>query len=73
MMASVYCAAIDCKHNNKNKCSLKKIRLNEGHVHTRCQGFKQIWECLEYEQSEESKKMDAIVRWLMHKDGDGNG
>ena len=73
-MAIVYCAAVDCKHRNENnRCTLKKICLNEGRVHTKHQGFKQVWECKNYEQSERSKEIEEMVKWLMGVDGDGRG
>lgn len=69
-MAIVYCAAVDCKHHNgKNRCVLKKICLSEGHLHTKYQGVKQVWECKNYEQSEETKMISAFLKDAMGKVG----
>ena len=60
-MPTVYCAAIECKHNKNNKCKAKALTLNESHVHTIHQGFKQFWTCKQFEESEEAKAtMEAL-------------
>lgn len=69
-MAIVYCAAVDCKHHNgKNRCVLKKICLSEGHLHTKYQGVKQVWECKNYEQSEAAQKIGEILAAAIGKVG----
>lgn len=64
-MPKVWCAAIECTNNKNNQCKAAEINLSEGHIHTVYQGFKQMWECRSYNQSERSKKMEKLIdEWL---------
>ena len=67
-MATVYCAAIECKHNKGNRCKARKIRLSEGHVHTVWNGVEQVWRCKEFEMSYEAKRMEAEIMKIMGAD-----
>lgn len=58
-MATVYCAAIECRHNKDNRCKAKSINLSEGHIHTVHQGFKQVWTCRAFEMSDFAKRIEA--------------
>ena len=68
-MAKVICAAVECRWNDDYRCRAKGISLRDGHVHTRHQGYKHIWECKQFEMSEQAKEfMDALK--LQTKGGD---
>ena len=56
-MPKVWCAAIECKNNKNNQCTATEINLSSGNVHTYYQGFKQVWECRNFNMSEEYKRM----------------
>lgn len=64
-MPTVYCAAIECKHNKDNKCKAKSICLSEGLVHTVWNGVEQIWRCKEFEMSEDAKRMQEELAQIM--------
>ena len=70
-MPTVYCASIECKRNNKNKCTAKVLTLNESHLHTVWNGVEQVWRCKQFEMSEEAKRMKAEMEWLIGGDGHG--
>ena len=71
MMATVYCASIECKYHDGNKCTAKKIALSAGSVHTVWNGIEDIWYCKQFELSDKAKCMQAEIKRLIG--GDGNG
>lgn len=60
-MPKIWCAAIECKHNKGNQCRAKEVNLTEGHLHTVHQGFKQVWGCRTYEESEDYKALRKMI------------
>jgi hypothetical protein len=64
-MAKVFCASIDCSHNENCKCTLKEVALKEWYIHTMHEGYKHMWECKNYEMSEEAEDMYAKIREVM--------
>ena len=70
-MAKVWCAAIECANNKNNKCKAAEIFLSEGHIHTVHQGCKQVWECRNYNMSNESKEFLAKIKEAMGRAEDG--
>ena len=64
-MATVSCAAIECKWNESNRCKAKNINLSEGHINTLYQGYKQVWTCRQYEMSEDAKRIAAELSRIM--------
>lgn len=69
-MATVYCAAVECEHNDRNICRAKKINLSEGRVHTAHQGFLQVWTCRQYEMSDNAKRLLEEMKRLTLEGGD---
>ena len=57
MMPKVWCAATECANNKNNQCKAAGINLSSGRIHTYYQGFKQVWECRNFEMSEEYKRI----------------
>jgi len=68
-MATVYCAAVECEHNDRNRCNAKTISLSEGYVHTVHQGFLQVWTCRQYEMSEDAKRLLEEMKRLTLEGG----
>lgn len=66
-MATVYCAAEECKHNDQCKCTAAEITLNEGHAHTLHQGFLHHWTCTAYEESEFAKTIREEIKKYMQE------
>lgn len=65
-MPKIVCAAIDCAYNDDNRCcTAKKVSLNEGHWHTRHEGFKQFWICKNFKKSVDAKRMERILTGMM--------
>ena len=64
-MAKVWCAAIECVNNKNNQCKAAEINLSDGHIHTVYQGFKQVWECRNYNISEESKQLQDKIKGFL--------
>ena len=60
-MAKVWCATLECKHNKNNQCRAKSINLSDGHVHTVHQGYKHIWECRCYEESNRAATLRKML------------
>lgn len=61
-MAKVWCAEIECKHNRNNMCRRKEVKFSAGHVHTIHQGFLHVWQCKDYELSEDAKKIMEVLK-----------
>lgn len=61
-MARVYCAAIECANNKNNRCTAAEINLSEGHIHTVHQGLKQVWECKNYNMSDQAKQIADVIK-----------
>lgn len=59
----VICAAGDCEFNNDDYiCTASSISLSEHYIHTAHDGFQRFNRCRTYEQSEESKRLDELIR-----------
>ena len=56
-MTKVLCAASECKHNNDNRCTLKKLSLSWCSIVTLHDGRQEFFKCKQYEMSEESQKL----------------
>ena len=68
MMAVVWCAVVECKHNKGNKCKAREITLNESRLHTLWNGVEQVWRCKQFEMSDEAKRMEALVEEFMRSE-----
>ena len=64
-MNKVFCASIDCAHIKNGKCLLKEIRFNEWYINTMNEGLKHMWECQNYEMSEDAADMYAKIKQVM--------
>ena len=60
-MSKVYCASVDCEHNEDNLCKARKIILSDAHIHTVHHGFKHIHECKSYEKSQRYKNLESYL------------
>ena len=68
-MPKVWCATLECKHNEGNKCRAKSINLSDGHIHTVHQGFKHIHECRTYEMSDRAKTLGKMLEGYFRTNG----
>lgn len=67
-MPKVRCGAIDCVYNDHTyKCRAKEVALSERYMHTVHEGFKQLWECKNYQKSEHAKKLEEAAKSLFDK------
>lgn len=72
-MKEVICAAVDCKYNDENnQCLAENVILNEHYLHTKHEGLKHCWTCLQYKQSDRAKELEEKFADLLYKVNHGH-
>ena len=72
-MPKVWCAAVDCVHNEGNQCHADEINLRDGEVNTIFQGKLRYQQCRTLQQDEEIKRMfrelaDALGTGILRRE-----
>lgn len=61
-MKKAWCACIECKHNEKNRCQLNEINLSSGFKHTLNEGIIRVWTCRNFEKDELCAKIEDVLK-----------
>jgi len=74
-MPKIICASVECRFNNdKNECTAKTVLLGAGNILTVWEGRKDVWNCQQFELSEESKRLlesfEALAKNLRREKND---
>ena len=64
-MAKIICASVDCKYYTADGCKSRRINLSDSHVHTVHQGFRHMWVCKNFEESEDAIAVKAYLEKVM--------
>ena len=67
-MRTLICPTVECVHNEKNRCTAKKVQLGEWNVHTRYQGYQQYWKCKQYKATSQYTELQKMFREILSDD-----
>lgn len=71
-MAKLYCARIECKYNENQKCKAKTVNLGSWYGNTINEGYQEFSRCRTYEDSEDTIRIKKFLAELKGEKPEGS-